>query len=89
MPIHASLVLSLFFVHPDYQRQGIGTLLLKWGKEKADKSGAKTWLTSTPQAVPVYQKNGWKVIDLYEICLEKYGGEGHYIRSWMLRVGES
>jgi GNAT superfamily N-acetyltransferase len=89
MPIHAILVLSFFFVDPYYQRQGIGSLLLKWGKEKADESGAKKWLTSTPQAVPVYQKNGWEVMDIYDIDLEKHSGEGHYIRSWMLRFGES
>lgn len=79
--------LALFFVHPEYQRKGIGSLLLKWGKNKADEAGAKIWLTSTPQAMPVYEKNGWKVRDTYEIDLEKYGGQGNYVRYWMLRAG--
>jgi hypothetical protein len=46
---------------------------------------AKTWISSTPQAVSIYQRNGWKVVDKHEVALEKYGGEGLYSRAWMLR----
>ncbi|CZR59730.1 uncharacterized protein PAC_09624 [Phialocephala subalpina] len=77
--------LSFFFVHPDYQRRGIGSKLLEWGKQKGDELGAKIWLTSTPQARVAYEKNGWKVVEKHEIDLGKYGGEGSYIRFWMLR----
>lgn len=77
--------LSFFFVHPEYQRRGIGSKLLQWGKKKGDELGTKIWITSTPQARPVYEKNGWKVIEKHEIDLGKYGGEGLYVRFWMLR----
>jgi GNAT superfamily N-acetyltransferase len=72
-------------VDPEYQRQGIGSLLLEWGIKKADELQAKTWITSTPQAVSTYQRNGWKVVDRHDVSLEKYGGKGIYSRSWMLR----
>jgi len=81
--------LSLCFVHPDFQRRGIATLLLKWGLEKADAENIKLWCTSTPQAVKTYEKSGWKVIDLQDIELGKYGGEGTYQRAWMLRLPET
>lgn len=77
--------LAFFFVLPEFQRRGIGSLLLEWGKKKADELGAKIWLTATPQATPVYEENGWKIVDRYEINLTKYGGDGLYVRSWMLR----
>lgn len=80
-----TLDLSYFFVHPDYQRRGIGSKLLQWGKEKGDALGAKIWISSTPQARPVYEKNGWKVVESHEIDLDKHGGEGSYVRYWMLR----
>lgn len=78
-------VLSLFFVHPDFQRRGIGTLLLQWGLKKADELKAKLWLSSTPQAVTTYEKNGWKVVQRYDVDLGKYRGFGIYSRAWMLR----
>lgn len=87
MELTTLLVLSFFFVHPDHQRQGIGSSMLKWGKEKADASGIKIWLTSTPQARPVYEQNGWKVVDTCTTDLEPHGGQGTYTRAWMLRVG--
>lgn len=82
--------LSLFFVHPDYQHQGIGSLLLRWGIQKAEEMGAKIWLSSTAYAVVVYEKKGWKVVERREVELGKYGGEGVYSRPWMVRKpGES
>jgi len=79
------ILLSFFLVHPDNQRRGIGSMLLEWGKQKGDELHKKIWLTSTPQARIVYEKNGWKVVDTYEVDLAKYGGEGPYVRAWMLR----
>lgn len=70
---------------PEYQRLGIGTQLLKWGVKKADELKAKIWITSTPQAVRTYEKNGWKVVERHEVILENYGGHGVYGRAWMLR----
>lgn len=80
-----NIALSLLFVHPEYQRQGIGSLLLEWGKKKADETRARIWLSSTPQAVSTYERNGWKVVERYDVMLEKYGGQGVYSRAWMLR----
>ena len=70
---------------PEYQRQGIGSLLLGWGTKKADELRARVWITSTPQAVSTYERNGWEVVDRHEMALEKYGGQGIYSRAWMLR----
>jgi GNAT superfamily N-acetyltransferase len=80
-----NLALSFCFVHPEYQRRGIASLLLRWGTQKADELHANIWLTSTPQAVSTYEKSGWKVVDQQEIDLAKYGGEAVYIRAWMVR----
>lgn len=79
------VVLSLFFVHPAYQRQGIGSLLLQWGIEKARELGARLWVTATPQAVSTYVRNGWVVKERCGIDLSGYGGEGIYSRAWMVR----
>jgi len=85
MDTSKDMLLHYFFVHPNYQRRGIGTLLLQWGLSKADESKAKIWLTSTPQAIATYEKNGWGVVECYDVDLESYGGSGIYSRAWMLR----
>jgi GNAT superfamily N-acetyltransferase len=77
--------LSLCFVRPEYQRQGVGSLLLQWGIKKADELEADIWLTSTPQAVRTYQTNGWELREIHALDLGKYGGNGFYNRSWMVR----
>ena len=81
----SSVALSLLFVHPEYQRQGIGSLLLDWGLKKADEMKARIWVASTPQAVSTYERNGWRVVERYDVMLEKYGGQGVYSRAWMVR----
>ncbi|KAE8453020.1 hypothetical protein EG329_012207 [Mollisiaceae sp. DMI_Dod_QoI] len=63
------IMLSLCFVHPEYQRRGIGSMLLEWGKQKGDELREKIWVTSTPQGRIVYEKNGWEVVERYTIDL--------------------
>lgn len=60
-------------------------MLLDWGKNKADEQGMKIFLGSTPKAVSTYEKNGWKIIEQFEIDLGKHGGDGIYKRYFMLR----
>jgi GNAT superfamily N-acetyltransferase len=84
--IEPNPALSLCFVHPEFQRKGIGSLLLQLGIEKAEEVQAKIWLTSTPQAMPTYQRNGWEVKQIQKIDLVKHGGKGTYNRAWMLRL---
>jgi GNAT superfamily N-acetyltransferase len=73
-------------VHPDFQRQGIASLLLQWGLYKADELHAKLWVASTPQAIKAYEKSGFEIVERHDVDLSKYGGEGIYSRAWMLRL---
>ncbi|KAF7877430.1 hypothetical protein EAF04_001107 [Stromatinia cepivora] len=79
------MLLDLCFVDPEYQRLGIGNILLRWGMEIADKRGGKICLVSTPQARKFYEKGGWVVRKSSEIDLESYGGSRKYGRCWMIR----
>ncbi|KAL2074976.1 hypothetical protein VTL71DRAFT_8756 [Oculimacula yallundae] len=70
--------LSFCFVHPQYQRKGIASSLLRLGCEEADARNSRFWCTSTHQAVSTYVKNGWKVVEKHDVDLSKYGGDGIY-----------
>ncbi|KAH7364092.1 hypothetical protein BKA65DRAFT_472433 [Rhexocercosporidium sp. MPI-PUGE-AT-0058] len=54
--------LSLLMTDPKYQRRGIGTALLQWGHEFADREGVPCFLIASPVGHPLYVHVGWKVI---------------------------
>ncbi|KAI1076554.1 hypothetical protein F5B20DRAFT_320491 [Whalleya microplaca] len=51
-------VLELLAVHPDYQRLGAGTALVKWGTNAADEQGLKAIVEGTPVARRLYEQCG-------------------------------
>ncbi|NLR91420.1 GNAT family N-acetyltransferase [Flammeovirga agarivorans] len=59
-----------FFVHPDYAKQGIGSLLLEYCISLCKKlSLKKIVLTSTLSGVPLYHKFGFEKIKSNQILL--------------------
>ena len=52
--------LEYLCVHVDFQRQGIGSMMLDWGKEQAEKEGCPVGLESSEVARPMYLKNGFR-----------------------------
>ncbi|KAI3326260.1 hypothetical protein HD806DRAFT_489804 [Xylariaceae sp. AK1471] len=51
-------VLELLAVHPDYQRLGAGTALVKWGTKAADELGIRAIVEGTPVGRHLYEKCG-------------------------------
>lgn len=47
-------------VHVDYQRHGIGSMMMNWGKEQAEREGVPIGLESSEAARPAYLKNGFR-----------------------------
>ncbi|KAG4429455.1 hypothetical protein IFR05_015066 [Cadophora sp. M221] len=87
--------LSLLMTDPKYQRRGIGTALLKWGHERADREGVPCFLIASPAGHPLYVHVGWKVIgepmqvDLKNWAEYAAGGDmgwGTYRFYYMLRL---
>ncbi|TKY86285.1 hypothetical protein EX895_005110 [Sporisorium graminicola] len=56
--------LKLLVIDPEFQRQGLGTILVKWGTARADKDGVHAWLESSPMGKGAYLKAGFKVLGL-------------------------
>ncbi|KAI1370094.1 hypothetical protein F4677DRAFT_398136 [Hypoxylon crocopeplum] len=51
-------VLELLVVHPDFQRLGAGTALVKWGTHAADDQGLRAIVEGTPVGRHLYEKCG-------------------------------
>lgn len=59
---NVTLDLNIIFTHPDYRRQGIADLIMKWGINKAEAMGVEMWLDATRYGVPVYEKHGFSIV---------------------------
>ncbi|CAD6591906.1 MAG: hypothetical protein ASARMPREDX12_005488 [Alectoria sarmentosa] len=47
-------------VHPDFQRRGVASSLLDWGKRQAEREGCPIGLESSELARPLYLRNGFR-----------------------------
>ncbi|KAK2600554.1 hypothetical protein N8I77_010079 [Diaporthe amygdali] len=57
------LYLFNVFVHPDFRRKGVGQKFLDWGMNRADELGLEFFLDATPQGKPLYDANGFIVVE--------------------------
>ena len=47
---------------PVYQYQGVGSMLLQWGCEEADRHGRDSFLIASPAGIHLYLKFGFKAV---------------------------
>ncbi|KAJ4262908.1 hypothetical protein NW762_006521 [Fusarium torreyae] len=51
--------LDTLVTHPDYQRRGAGSMLVKWGCDLADEAGVGIYVDASKAGAPLYQKFGF------------------------------
>ena len=64
---HKIIDLNIIFVHPEHRRQGVASLMMDWGKKKADEMGVEMWLDATVHGVPLYKAHGFVVVNENDI----------------------
>jgi GNAT superfamily N-acetyltransferase len=72
-------VVNILAVRPEYQRKGLGAMLLEDGLALADRDGCKTYIEASAKGLGLYLKYGWKEIDEVKVDTRPYGG--HRIES--------
>ncbi|KIJ53687.1 hypothetical protein M422DRAFT_25503 [Sphaerobolus stellatus SS14] len=96
------MFIASFIVSPAWQSRGIGSALLRWGAENADKAGVFCWVHSSDQgsAWQTYARAGFEVIATLDVDLDEYaiapppskeleaseGKWGHYVFRYMKRL---
>lgn len=65
--------LNLLAVDPEHHRRGAGTLLVKWGVEKADEIGIEGFVEGSKMGAPLYEKFGFRVVYKERFDMGKYG----------------
>lgn len=71
--------------HPSYQRKGIGSQLVNYGLERAERDGKKVYLSAAPKGVPVYTKLGFGEVGRLEFPLGEWGGDGVHVHVAMVK----
>lgn len=51
--------LDTLATHPDYRRRGAGTMLVRWGCERAEEDGVGVYLDSSKEGAGLYARCGF------------------------------
>jgi predicted N-acetyltransferase YhbS len=80
------VVLEGFAVHPNWQRKGVGTMLVKKFLETVDAHHAKSFVHASKVGKPLYEKFGFTVLGVVNIELKQFGDyEAH--TTWNMERG--
>ncbi|KAF1916048.1 hypothetical protein BDU57DRAFT_538384 [Ampelomyces quisqualis] len=63
---------------PQHERRGAGSMLVRWGCERADEAGVQAYLEASLMGAPMYARHGFVGKEEMELDLRKWpGGEVH------------
>ena len=60
---------------PQHGRKGAGSMLVRWGCEKADEVGVEAFLEASPMGAPMYARHGFQPVKTVELDLRRWSGE--------------
>lgn len=71
---------------PEFQGQGAGSALIRWGLARADAEGLDAYLESSPDALSLYRKHGFEEVGHLDTWMENERVPGKWYREvFMLR----
>jgi GNAT superfamily N-acetyltransferase len=59
----------------NHVRRGAGSMLVRWGCEKADEVGVEAYLEASPMGAPMYARHGFRPVKEVDLDLTKWGGK--------------
>ncbi|KAH5683347.1 hypothetical protein HBI64_042520 [Parastagonospora nodorum] len=68
-------VLDTLVTMGQHERRGAGSMLVRWGCEKADEAGVQAYLEASPMGAPMYARHGFVALPEIELDLRMWGGE--------------
>lgn len=81
-----SFILKELFVLHEFQRRGLGSMLLTAGLAKADELRLLAYTEATPKGLHLYLRHGFREVDRVTIHLEDWGGEKGVVDTFGLLV---
>ncbi|QIW95046.1 hypothetical protein AMS68_000564 [Peltaster fructicola] len=80
------IMLNFLTVAPAMQGQGVGSRLMQWGVEEADRRGAAIVLESTPTGLALYKRHGFVTIEVINADMRAFGRTEPYDEAAAIRV---
>ncbi|KAI1660208.1 acyl-CoA N-acyltransferase [Daldinia decipiens] len=80
--------LSLLHTDPKHQGRGAGSTLTKWGIEEAKRLGLVVYLESSSAAHSLYEKHGFRDIEVLTADLSKWGATEEH-KTWSMKYDPS
>ncbi|OAQ95755.1 hypothetical protein LLEC1_07330 [Akanthomyces lecanii] len=77
--------LKLLHTDPAHQRRGAASMLLQHFADVADKHGLESYLESTDEGRPLYEKFGYETVEVMVTDFSKWGGPDRFETCLMLR----
>ncbi|KAJ8111883.1 hypothetical protein OPT61_g5623 [Boeremia exigua] len=68
-------VLDTLVTLPQHERRGAGSMLVRWGTERADEANVEAYLEASPMGAPMYARHGFEPVKKVGLDLTKYGGD--------------
>lgn len=68
-------VLDTLVTLPQHERRGAGSMLVRWGTERADEANVEAYLEASPMGAPMYARHGFEPMKRVALDLTKYGGD--------------
>lgn len=67
-------VLDTLVTLPQHERRGAGSMLIRWGCEKADEANVEAYLEASLMGAPVYARHGFEAVKEVSLDLTQWGG---------------
>lgn len=80
--------LKLLHTHPDHQKRGAGSMLLRWGASEADRLGLESYLEASPEGKPLYAKCGFRELETLVTDFSAWGGPKEWETVLMTRPAQ-
>lgn len=68
-------ILDTLVTLSEHHRRGAGSLLLNWGRERADEAGVEMYLEASPMGQPLYARYGFEPLGPLVVDLRRWGGD--------------
>ncbi|KNG50632.1 acyl-CoA N-acyltransferase [Stemphylium lycopersici] len=78
-------VLDTLVTRQEHGRRGAGSMLVRWGCEKADQAGVEAFLEASVMGAPMYARHGFQPVKEVDLDLRKWGGKEQMKFILMLR----
>ena len=76
-------LIALLGTHPDFERRGVASMLIRYMFDKADQDSLPCYVDSSVMAQALYRRHGFVDVNTIDVDLDRFeGGKGRGMQRW-------